>query len=370
MQVGRAAAEPGEVATGWFEAAEHPTGGTERLPVTVVNGAEPGPTLWLVGGVHGDEATGVATVQDAAAALDPAAVSGAVVCVPVVNPAGLRRNVRESYYGDDDPNRQFPDPAGEERTRPPEVQERIDERLYDAFADSADALVDLHTAGVGSTPFVIRDRVLYGERRSREEAAALSEELAALADAFGFPVMTEYPAAEYLDESLQRSVAGAALNAAGVPAFTAELGGHSVVEEDVRAAGVAGVLAVAAELGVLDAVPDDAPDASVPPAPVEFPVRRFVGPRTETAGLVRHRVEAGDVVEAGDAVADVVTPHGDRLATVDSEHDGYVVGRAEGLAAYEGDAVARMAVRDDGPLVVPREDEEDEEDEEGTNGAS
>jgi hypothetical protein len=356
MNVGTAEAVPGDVDSGWLEVTDLPTGGTERLPVVVADGTRDGPTLWLTGGVHGDEATGVAVAQDAVREDLPPRLAGTVVSVPVVSPAGLRRNRRETYYRDDDPNRHFPDPESAS-TRPQTVQERIGERLYEAFADSADALVDLHTAQVGSLPFVIRDRVLYGERRDEATAVDLAADLDRLVSAFGFPVLTEYPPAEYVEEGLQRSTAGAALNAADVPAFTVELGGHGRVDERLREAGVAGVYAVMVELGMLEGVPDDLASgrAAVPDAPVGYPVRRALHPSTETAGLIRHRVEAGDVVETGDVVADVVAPHGERVDTVESEHDGYVVARREGLAAYEGDHLLSMAVRDEGDLVAPRD---------------
>ncbi|MFB6155069.1 MAG: succinylglutamate desuccinylase/aspartoacylase family protein [Haloferacaceae archaeon] len=360
MKLGTATADPGTVSYGWFHVTRLPTGGDERLPVVVAEGERDGPTLWITAGIHGNEATGVAAAQDVVDEALPGALAGTVVCLPSLNPAGLRRNVRTSYYDDEDPNRYFPDPD-HESTRPPGTQERIDRRLYEAFADSADALVDLHTAYTGSMPFAIRDRVLYGETRDRDEAEALADDLDALIEAFGLPVLTEYPADEYLEQNLQRSTAGAALNAAGVPAFTAELGGHRVVEEDVRAAAVAGLYGVMVELNMLDAdaVPEDVgdPGGGVPSAPVAYPVRRANHPTTSTAGLVRHRVEPGDVLAAGDVVADVVTPHGEVADAVESDHDGYVIARCEGLAVYEGDAVASLAVRDDGDLVVPRDEE-------------
>ncbi|VTT85698.1 succinate dehydrogenase subunit [Halorubrum sp. DM2] len=377
--LGTASAAPGEFDRGWFTVAELPTGASERLPVAVANGAADGPTLWLTGGVHGDEATGVAVVQDAVAALDGdclADLAGAVVAVPVVSPAGLRRNARETYYADEDPNRHFPD-ADTESARPPKLQERIDARLYAAITGetvetdsltvdripgegvAADALIDCHTAGVDSDPFVIRDRLLYGDRRSEDEATALSDELGRLVDAFGLPPVREYPAAEYVEESLQRSTAGAVLNEAGIPAFTAELGAHSVVDDRLLNAGVAGVFGVAVELGLLAA--EDRPDSvyepgvGVDPAPVGFPVRRFRGPTTDVSGVVRHRVAAGDAFEAGDVLADVVAATGAERGEVTADRDGYVLGRTEGVAAYEGDPIGSLAVRDDGELVVPRE---------------
>ena len=397
VSLGTASAAPGEVARGWFDVADLPTGAAERLPVVIANGPEDGPVLWLTGGVHGDEATGVAVVQDAMATLADAALSeltGAVVAVPVVSPAGLRRNARHTYYGDEDPNRHFPD-ADAESARPPKLQERIDARLYAAITGEtvegvpvrrqgeeradrepvdppvaepagtgvvADALIDCHTAGVGSEPFAIRDRVLFGERRGEDEAVALSDELGRLVDAFGFPAVREYPAAEYVEESLQRSTAGAVLNEAGIPAFTAELGAHSVVDDDLVAAGVAGVFAVAVELDILEveAVPGSIgePADHLDAAPVEFPVRRFRGPTTDASGLIRHRVAAGDAFDEGDVLADVVSATGTEAGTVRAEHDGYVLGRTEGLAVYEGDPIGSLAVRDDGDLVVPREDDE------------
>jgi predicted deacylase len=370
MQLGTADADPGELDRGYLAVTDLPTGGPERLPVILAEGTEEGPTLWVTASIHGDEHTGLAAAQDVMVDALPDWLRGSVVCVPTLNPAGLRRSTRTSYYHDDDPNRQFPDPESE-RHRPPKVQELVAERLYDAFADSADALLDLHTAHVGSEPFVIRDRVLYGERESRSDSdrasgtpraprdeAAAEQLAAALADlvaATELPVVNEYPADEYVGQSLQQSTAGAALNGAGIPACTFELGSHSVVEERNRALGVRGVYGVMQHLDMLDSAPGGVDAADAPhEAPVDYPVRRFRGPRTDTAGLLRHRVEAGDSVDAGDVVADVVTPTGEQVGVVESAHDGYLLGRA-GVTAYENDPVASMAVRDDGDLVVPRE---------------
>lgn len=363
MEIGTIDVGPGEFATGWLDVTGLPTGGTERLPLAVARGDVDGPTLWLTGGIHGDEATGVAVAQDAVHGGLVGSLRGTVVCVPVVNPAGVRRNARTSYYGDHDPNRYFPDPESD-ASRPPNTQERIDRRLYDEITASADWLVDLHTARIGSLPFVIRDRVLYGERRTREEARTLSDRVGDVASAFPFPTVTEYPVDEYLEEKLQRSTAGAALNGAGIPAVTVELGGHSVVDERLRRAGVVGVYAAMAEFGMFDGDPPEIEESTPEEpgfesgydlaSPVEYDVRRAVHPRTETAGLVRHRVDPGEVLSAGDPVADVVDPTGERIDVVETDHDGYVISRNEGLAVFEGDAVASMAVRDEGDLVAER----------------
>jgi uncharacterized protein len=365
MQVGTAESSPSELVTGWLNVTDLPTGTPERLPVLIAEGEEDGPTLWITASIHGNEVTALATAQDVMRDGLESKIRGTVVCLPNLNPAGLRRTTRTSYYHGDDPNRYFPDPDAD-GSRPPRVQELINERVFDAFADSADALVDLHTAQVGSIPFVIRDRVLYGNaeprsaddrattprgtERDEDDARDLADELERFVDAYDFPVINEYAAEEYVEQNLQRSTAGAALNSAGIPAFTVELGGFEVVEEDTREKGVVGLLNVMREL---DMLPGGVEPTGLD-APVDFPVKRAVHPHTETAGIVRHRVEAGETFEEGDVIADIVTPHGEPKAVVETDHDGYVVGRYHGVAAYENDPVTSLAVRDDGDLVVPR----------------
>ncbi|MFP9058982.1 succinylglutamate desuccinylase/aspartoacylase family protein [Natrialbaceae archaeon A-chndr2] len=352
MQIGTATAERGELEHGYLEVTDLPTGGSERLPVTIARGEQPGPTLWVTGGVHGNESTGIAAVQDVLGSSVPERLSGTVVCMPMCNPAGIRRTNRHSYYHDDDPNRFFPaTDAGDTTGR--RVQELIDERLYETIVESADALLDLHTAQVGSEPFVIRDRVLYGEARTESEATALAARLEALARATALPLVNEYPATEYADRNLHRSNAGAVLNEAGIPALTFELGSHHAIEDPYRAAGVAGVYHAMVHLEMLPEMPDMKGETPTLESPVSYPVRRFVGPRASVAGFCRPRVETGVPFEAGDVLADVVSPHGTVRETLEAPHDGYVLGWRS-PTTYENDAVASLAVRDEGDLVAPR----------------
>lgn len=382
MEIGSATARPGERATGYVEVTGVPTGGTERLPVIVAAGESDGPSLWVTGGIHGNELTGVAVAQDVLADGVPDGLSGTVVCVPICNPSGLRNVERTSSYHGDDPNRFFPDPEDDgedDETDDRRVQELIDERLYELIVDSADAHLDVHTAQVGSVPFVIRDRILYDPTadgaasdgngasgdadgagpgdgaRTETEAEALADRLDGLAAATGIPVVNEYPAAEYADRNLHRSAAGAVLNRAGIPALTLELGSYGVVEEAHRAAGVAAAYRAMVHLGMLAAVPDRvAEPAPSYESPVDFPVRRFHGPNAPRAGICRHEFEAGEAFEAGAELATLVSPHGDETEVISVEHDGYVLGRANTIC-YENDPVTSLAVRDDGPLIAPLE---------------
>jgi len=363
MEIGTAQADPGEVSHGWLDVADLPTGGAERLPVTIVAGDEEGPTLWVTASLHGNEVTPLAVAQDLVRAVSPADLQGTLVCLPTLNPAGLRLTKRRSYYHRDDPNRYFPAldregvPESEDRNRPPRTQERIDRRIYDAISNSADALLDLHTAQVGSVPYLIRDQVLFGAQRDRESAAELNDAFDALVDAMGLPVVNEFPVPDYFERDFHRTLSGSALNTLGVPAATVELGGHTMVDETMRAVALGGLSRVMHTLDMLDGVPDGlGANGNAEPieSPVPYPVKRHDGPRVSTTGIVRHRVRAGDIVEEGDAVADVVTPHGEVIEAVESAHDGYVLARKSGVSVYANDAVCSLAIRDGSDRVVPR----------------
>jgi len=363
--------EPGTIHRGYLDVVDQlPTGAPEQLPLIVADGEREGPTLWVTGSIHGNEVTGVAVCQDVVHDALPEGLAGRVVSVPNLNPAGLRRNRRTSYYDNGDPNRKFPDveyvqsDAGPGETvdgpRPPNQQAIICRRIFDLFADDADVLLDMHTAMAGAHPFTIRDRVFYGRGLRDEQAAReLSDELAALADAFGLPVVFEFPPAEYLDRNLQRTATGSALNHAGIPALTIELGQHNVVEDEWHRQGVAGTCRVMELLGMVeDATAAFRDDLGPFPDPVEPPMegqtRRYVGPHVDPsgAGIVRHEVNAGDAVNAGDVVARVVSPNGREKAEITTDHAGWVVQRYPGVAGYENAPVASLAIEDNGDTVA------------------
>ena len=349
MKVGTAEADPGETATGHRTVTELPVGGSEDLPVTVLNGSETGPTVWVTGTIHGDEPTGTAVIHDLSERVEVAELAGTVVCLPVMNPTGFRTASRTSSYHGDDPNRYFGRDGGSET--PPRVQQVICDRIYDDVRATADALVSLHTSWVATHPYTIRPRVSYGEDRSVSDAALLRDRLVELTEAFGLPVVNQFPPGETESRDLQHSLSGAAV-ADGILAFTPELGGRLVVERDVVAAAVDGVWNVLHALEMVDRPADRHPEFAFDR---DGDLRRFDGPHTDVAGIVRYRATEGDFVEAGDVVAEVVDQYGERKSAVAVDRDGYVLSRRERAAVYENDVLLDMAVPDDDPLLVESE---------------
>ena len=365
MHVGTCEAKPGRMSYGWLEVFSHFDGTPERLPVVIACGRQDGPCLWVTGNIHGDEYVGLLAAQNGvtqALAKRLGDLRGTVVAIPSLNPAGLRVGRRQPYYDPaTDPNRTFPDADAKANDAEPDDDDdptpytAVSEQFFSALRETASYLIDLHAMDIQATPFTIRDHVLYRGEEQRAQAEHLSRQLDGLAQAFGIPVVNEYAAKKYLKQKLHRSTAGAALHVAGIPSITPELGMGGDVEPLALRAGVAGIHNALVWAQML---PDD-PIAIdwIPQPDLGYPVRREPHPRAPLAGIVQKRVRPGEIVRAGDVVAELRDiwgrPLGADRGQLRAEKDGWVLSLRSGVGVYPHQAVMDLAVRDDDPLVEP-----------------
>ncbi|HXW52032.1 MAG TPA: succinylglutamate desuccinylase/aspartoacylase family protein [Candidatus Acidoferrales bacterium] len=352
LTVGTCRAEPGQLTYGSFEGPSLPTGGSDSLAVIIAQGKEDGPVFWLTANIHGNEVCGIPVIQRLLTPELCRELQGTIVALPTLNPSGLRTHQRHPYYDDRDPNRTFPGMRRETgEPREPTVYERLSARLLDAIRESASYYVDLHTASILSVPFSIRDRVLYRKETEKAAAVALSERLDEMTEAFGFPVVMEYRVGGYLAKELHRSTTGAALQELRLPAFTVELGPHTIVDErNVRAA-IVGLRNLFRWAGMLNSGREPMPKLPQPLAKQRL--RREDGPYPPVAGILDYRVQPGDTLPAGGIMADLRDlwgrPIGDGVIRVQTES--WVIGLEDGILAYPGAAIAHVAVVEDSPAV-------------------
>jgi len=352
LTVGTCVAVPGTTSYGMFEGVPLPTGGIEQLPVVIVSGTREGPTLWLTANIHGDEVAGIPVLHRLMQDDLSTRLRGRLVILPSLNLAGLRTRKRHPYYDDRDPNRTFP---GWQRTvdasREATVFERLTARLFEAMKGSADYYVDLHCASILSIPFSIRDRVLYRHESERPAAEELSKKLDGMVAAFGFGAVAEYAAPQYVAKELHRSTTGSALQELRLPAFTVELGGHTIAAKANVSAAVIGLRNVMRWAGMLDDSPEQMPRLAMPPDGRMR--RRDDGPYPSHAGILDFKAAPGDHVPAGGVVAEIRDlwgrPVGDGV--VRAAADSWIIGLEDGILAYPGAAIAHLGLVDDGPLV-------------------
>ncbi|HVO71475.1 MAG TPA: succinylglutamate desuccinylase/aspartoacylase family protein [Aggregatilineaceae bacterium] len=359
IRIGTAHNEPGKIVCGTFEGVPLPTGGMDSFPVIVAQGKSgDGPVLWLTANIHGTEYDGLAVIHDLLTPDLLPNLTGTIVAIPTLSPAGLRDGERSPYYlHGKDPNRIFPDLPGLEELaglEPSSALELAYARLFERIDATANYLIDLHNYGIRSIPFAFRDPIFYREPRDRPVATKLQITVGDMLGALGLTTVNEFPSDKYLKSNLHRSVSGSALNRARIPAITIEIGGERTVNTLHVQAVITGIRNVMRWAGMLPGPAEPMPN--VPVIKPGYPVRRTSHPHVSEACIVHYLVQPGDKLKAGDPVARMVDIYGRPAGTdgglLRTSFDGFVLGLFSRIAFYPNEAILGLAVRDDSELVI------------------
>lgn len=271
-------------------------GSQVAIPLHVIHGAASGPTLTLLSMLHGDEWSMLQTLAELITRVDPSAVRGTLLVVPIGNPYAfrqLRRTSRETLEFDSaDVNRVFP---GEETW----LTRRVAHVITREVLARTSHLIDFHPGPFGSAwSQVIVGRDFPGDlpRRSEAMARAFGVDCISLSDqATGIPG--------------PRSASSHAATAYGVAGIVAEVGGlgfDEALERRWREQNIDGVLGVMRHLEMLEA------DATSPDRSRRLLTfsRSWVA-RPTTSGLLIPAIGAerlGSEVTEGELLARIVSP--------------------------------------------------------------
>lgn len=286
------------------------THATLTMPVHVVRGRRPGPTLFLSAALHGDELNGVEIIRRVLRLAGLRNLRGTLIAVPIVNVHGFLRHSR--YLPDRrDLNRSFP---GSEHGS---VASRLANVFVSEILEKSDYGIDLHTGAI--------HRPNLPQIRANLE----DDETRRLAEAFGCPLMVN---ASLREGSLREYAYGC-----GVPLLLYEAGEALRFDEVSIRAGVRGITGVLRELRMLPlrgrrkqrATPVIALDSNWVRAP--------------ESGILRSMVELGARVVKGQTLARVADPFGEQEVDVCAEHAGVVIGRSNLPLAHAGDALYHVA---------------------------
>ncbi|MFF5010030.1 succinylglutamate desuccinylase/aspartoacylase family protein [Streptomyces phaeochromogenes] len=289
---------------------------TTDIPLTLVNGAHPGPRVLITAGVHGGEFTGIDAATRLAALLEPGEVHGQVVVCPVANPPAVYRGrLGISPLDGVNINRVFP---GDSEGSP---TDRLAAWLFSNLVDGADAYVDLHSGGIDE---VLKDFVGYRLTGDPE----LDARTADMAGALGIEDVI-------FGMNADGGNSHAAAARQGVPAILVETGQLGERDADTARRLVEGLYGVLGRLGVLETKPQE-----------DTTVRAWVwaaGVTAETTGLWYPEFTAGDDVTEGQVLGRVIDPADGQEHKVLSPAAGRIFYGMRGLTVAPGAELAAIA---------------------------
>ena len=302
----------------------HDLAGGHALEIHDV-GSGDGPTLAVLGGVHGDELEGVIAARMFLAHLNTlpvGALRGRVKVVPVSNPVAFAERSRTTSSDGANLARVFPGRADGS------VTEQIAALLTAEVIAGADLLVDLHSAGAKYQMPVFAGYVRDAPMGTKSGKASY---------AFGAPIVWEH----------EGTGPGRSMSAAedlGVASLYVEgSGGGGLIGDDLDVY-TGGLQRLLAWLGITC--------VTHPPARAPLVLRGDDGDvdsslACSASGFCITRVRAGDAVGPGQLLADIVDGHGDTVERIRSPRPGTVMMLRRQAEIGTGDAIAML-----GPLAA------------------
>jgi predicted deacylase len=304
---------PGQKHLLYFQGVQTPAGQHHYVSVMVAKGAQPGPRVALISGVHGDELSSIRTVQRVMEQLDPAAMAGTVLAVfDVSRPAliNMQRRWPNTGRGFDliDINREWPGNAngGTASSRHAALV------FSQLLAPNADYAIDFHTAATGMD---MVDCLL---------APLDQPEVRAMAELF--------PIRQIWDFAGYPGLLAVALADVGIPTFTPEVGAARIVDQAMIPAFVEGTLNVLKHHGIL----------AGPIGRTGTDTAAFVGDRMHVVaasdgGFVEVLVQLDEEVSPGQAVATQRNAFGEVVADYATDTGGRVTAFRTDATAEPGD---------------------------------
>lgn len=291
------------------------------LPVHVLHGSRPGPTMFVSAAIHGDELNGVEIIRRVLKTVQPNAIAGTLLAIPVVNAYGF---IGRSRY--------LPDRRDLNRAFPGSPQGSLAARLANLFLKEVVRRcqfgIDLHTAAVHRVNLPQIRAEFARHPRCRD-----------LSEAFGAPVVLESPERS---GSLRR-----AAREMGVDVLVYEGGEGLRFDEFAIEAGVDGIANVMLRSGMLE-LPDgvELPAKDAARQTVFANASKWV--RAPDGGIFRTVRGIGNTVDEGETIGWVANPYEDVQTEITSPRRGIIVGASTLPVVNMGDALFHIAWASEG----------------------
>jgi len=302
---------PGQSAIVNFEVAKLHTQNQIQVPVIIERSKQPGPTVLITSGIHGDEVNGVEIVRQLISKGINKPKKGTIICLPVINVFGFIRMDREFPDGRD-LNRVFPG------SKSGSLASRVAHKLITEVVPFADLVLDFHTGG--------SDRFNAAQVR----IVAKNPELNALAEIFGAPII-------FYTKNISKSFRSYCQKL-GIPMLLFEGGKSFHIDDGITNTGVNGTKRVLNHLGMLKTkFKVSQPKKSL------ITIKKSKWIRATHSGMFKPRVALHSHVTKGDTLGHITDPYGNSNFIVKAPNDGIIFNVNQSPIIYQGDAIFHIS---------------------------
>lgn len=288
-----------------------PTGTLIEIPIYVFNGKEPGPTVLLQGGLHGDEINGIEIIRRMLIDKSYKIHKGCVIVIPLLNVFGFLSFSRDMHGKD--VNRSFP---GSEKGS---LANRMAYYLMKDLAENIDFGIDFHTGGAQRANYP-QIRYTPNDERSKN-----------LANIFNAPLTF---ASKLIPKSFRNEC-----HKNKIPIVVYEGGESLRLDEHSIQEGINGTLRI---LRYFDMISDKVIVPTTEPS-IEVEDRKWI--RAKVAGLFSSKVENGSFVKAKQKIGVIMDTYGATNINVKAPFDGYIIAVNNLPIVNMGDAIFHIGKR-------------------------
>ncbi len=303
------AGESGEIS---LHVGRLPSGARVSIKTHVFNSLNPGPTVLILAGLHGDEINGVEIVRRAlSSGLFENLLCGCVIVIPVLNVYGFINFSREVPDGKD-VNRSFP---GSFRGS---LASRVARMLTKKVLPLVDFGIDFHTGGDNRFNF---PQIRYSRRDPAAEECALQ---------FAAPFIIEKPV---IGKTLRKTA-----KSMGIPMIVFEGGEALRLDGFAIETALKGLRRLLHAKGLIDT-------SEISGQVIRLRKTSWI--RASHAGIFIWSKKSGTKIQKGETLGGIFDPYGNTRVPVAATRDGYIIGHNNTPVVHQGDALFHLGYESD-----------------------
>ena len=295
---------PGKNATLRIPVASLPSGNTVNLFAHIYRSKKPGPTMLVIGGIHGDEINGVEIVRRAVkSGMFKKLKRGSVIAIPLLNIYGFI-NFSRVFPDGKDVNRSFPG------SKKGSLASRIAYTLTHDILPLCDFGLDFHTGGAS----------IYNYPQAR--AYRDDEKCLELASMFNAPMLVK---TGLITNSFRKTA-----YAKDIPIVVFEGGESQRMDEFSIQEGLKGIRRVLYGKGMTK---------EIEPATNAIVFNRNTWLRAHRSGIFVYKRKSGDRITKGEVLGIITDPYGGPETKVKARKNGIIFGHNNKPVISQGDAL-------------------------------